>query len=57
MAGIKTENWKDVRIKEINNMGYLSDDSHPCFDEVMAIYESNAETYKEFIKEVKSLNN
>ena len=57
MAGIKTENWKDVRIKEINNMVYLSDDSHPCFDEVMAIYESNAETYGEFLKEFKNLNN
>ena len=48
MAVIKTENWKDVRIKEINNMGYLCDDSHPCFEEVQEIYGSKAETYEEF---------
>ena len=40
--------WKDIRIKEINAMGYMCDDSHPFFDEVQAIYESTAETYKEF---------
>lgn len=44
----KTQEWKDIRIKEINAMGYECDDSHPCFDEVMSIYESDAETYEEF---------
>ena len=41
-------NWKDIRIAEINSMGYLCDDSHPCFDEVQAIYGSDAESYAEF---------
>ena len=44
----KTQEWKDIRIKEINAMGYECDDSHPYFDEVMSIYESDAETYEEF---------
>ena len=34
-TGFKTQEWKDIRIKEINAMGYKCDDSHPCFDEVM----------------------
>ena len=46
----KTQEWKDIRIKEINAMGYECDDSHPCFDEVMAIYESDADSYEEFSK-------
>lgn len=29
-------------------MGYKCDDSHPFFDEVQAIYQSDAETYKDF---------
>tara|TARA_B100001769_G_C21935021_1_gene503798 strand:+ start:352 stop:507 length:156 start_codon:yes stop_codon:yes gene_type:complete len=41
-------NWKDIRIAEINAMGYLCDDSHPFFDEVQAIYESTAESYEQF---------
>ena len=41
-------NWKDIRIAEINSMGYLCDDSHPCFDEVQAIYGRDAESYAEF---------
>ena len=53
MAGFKTQEWKDVRIKEINNMGYLCDDSHPCFEEVQAIYDSKAESYEEFAKTFK----
>ena len=44
----KNNNWKDERIAEINAMGYVCDDSHPCFDEVQAIYGSNAKTYAEF---------
>jgi len=44
----KSNNWKDERIAEINAMGYVCDDSHPCFDEVQAIYDSNASTYAEF---------
>jgi hypothetical protein len=47
-TGFKTQEWKDIRLKEINAMGYKCDDSHPYFDEVMAIYESDAETYEEF---------
>lgn len=44
----KNINWKDARIAEINAMGYVCDDSHPCFDEVQAIYGSDAESYAEF---------
>ncbi len=51
----KTQEWKDIRIKEINAMGYECDDSHPCFDEVMAIYESDAETYEEFKQKQKEV--
>ena len=51
--GFKTQEWKDIRIKEINAMGFKCDDSHPCFDEVMSIYDSNAETYEEFLKDFK----
>ena len=47
----KTQEWKDIRIKEINAMGYTCDDSHPHFDEVMSIYESDADSYEEFAKE------
>ena len=51
----KIKEWKDIRIKEINAMGYKCDDSHPCFDEVMAIYESDAETYEEFKQKQKEV--
>ncbi len=44
----KNNNWKDERIAEINAMGYVCDDDHPCFDEVQAIYTSNAQSYAEF---------
>ena len=37
-TGFKTQEWKDIRLKEINDMGYKCDDSHPYFDEVRAIY-------------------
>lgn len=47
------QSWKDTRIKEINNMGYKCDDSHPCFEEVQAIYDSKAESYEEFAKTFK----
>ena len=48
--GFKTQEWKDIRIKEINAMGYKCDDSHPCFDEVQAIYSApeGLRSYKEF---------
>jgi len=46
------QSWKDTRIKEINNMGYKCDDSHPCFEEVQAIYKSDAKSYEEFEKEL-----
>ena len=49
----KTQEWKDIRIKEINAMGYICYDSHPHFDEVMSIYESNADSYEEFSKKFK----
>ena len=48
----KTQEWKDIRIKEINSMGLVCDDSHPCFDEVMSIYESDADSYEEFSKKL-----
>lgn len=46
----KNNNWKDARIAEINAMGYVCDDSHPCFDEVQAIYSApeGLRSYKEF---------
>ena len=44
-----------LRTREINAMGYTCDDSHPCFDEVMAIYESDAETYEEFKQKQKEV--
>ena len=53
MTNENKQSWKDIRIKEINAMGYKCDDSHPCFDEVMSIYDSNAETYEEFLKDFK----
>ena len=40
--------WKNARIKEINEMGYLCNDDHPCFEEVMEIYRTNAKTLAEF---------
>ena len=46
------QSWKDIRIKEINNLGYNCDDSHPCFEEVQAIYNSDAKSYEEFEKEL-----
>ena len=46
------QSWKDTRIKEINNMGYKCDDSHPYFEEVQAIYKSDAKSYEEFEKEL-----
>ena len=52
--GFKTQEWKDIRIKEINAMGLKCDDSHPCFDEVMEIYDSNATTYEEFLEDFNS---
>ena len=52
-TGFKTQEWKDIRLKEINDMGYKCDDSHPYFDEVMSIYESNADSYEEFSKKFK----
>ena len=47
------QSWKDTRIKEINDTGYKCDDSHPCFEEVQAIYDSKAESYEEFAKTFK----
>lgn len=41
--------WVDQRIAEINKMPYASNEDHPCFEEVMDIYESNAKSYKEFL--------
>ena len=51
----KIKECKDIRIKEINAMGYECDDSHPCFDEVMAMYETDAETYEEFKQKQKEV--
>jgi len=46
-------NWKEKRIAEINSMGYPTDDNHPCFEEVHAIYESKATSYKEFLNDFR----
>lgn len=50
MTNENKQSWKDIRIKEINDMGYKCDDSHPCFDEVQAIYSApeGLRSYKEF---------
>lgn len=47
-------NWKEKRIVEINAMGYPSDDCHPCFEEVQAIYNSKANSYEEFINDFRN---
>lgn len=49
--------WKDHRIREINNMGIVCDDCHPNFEEVQAIYKSDANTYKQFKEEFKNARN
>jgi len=46
-------NWKEKRIAEINSMGYPTDDNHPCFDEIHAIYDSKAASYKEFLNDFR----
>lgn len=53
---LKQYSWKQKRIAEINSMPFKSDDTHPHFDEVMAIYISEHETYEKFIKEYKNGN-
>lgn len=45
----RPQSWADKRIDEINKMPYASNEDHPCFEEVMDIYESNAKSYKEFL--------
>ena len=47
-------NWKEKRIEEINNMGYPANEDHPCFDEIQAIYDSNANSYEEFINDFRN---
>ena len=40
--------WKEDRIREINAMGLVCDDTHPYFEEVMEIYKSKAKSLAEF---------
>jgi hypothetical protein len=47
----KVLDWKDLRIKEINSMGYKADPDHPNYDEVQAIYKSEHTSYMEFARE------
>jgi len=46
-------NWKEKRIAEINSMGYPANEDHPCFEEVHAIYDSKATSYKEFLNDFR----
>ena len=38
-------------------MGIVCDDCHPNFEEVQAIYKSDANTYKQFKEEFKNARN
>lgn len=53
---LKQYAWKQKRIDEINEMPYKSDDTHPHFEEVMAIYVSDHDTYEEFLQEFNNEN-
>jgi len=48
--------WKDKRIEAINKLskkkGWSSSDTNPYFEEVHAIYESDAKNLFEFKKEI-----
>ena len=48
--------WKDKRIEAINKLskkkGWRSSDTNPYFEEVQAIYESDAKTLLDFKKEM-----
>ena len=48
--------WKDKRIAAINKLskkkGWSASDTNPYFDEINAIYESDAKTLSEFKKEM-----
>ena len=52
-----SKTWQDQRIEQINKMPYASNEDHPCFDEVMAIYESNEKSYKDFLLKNPQLKN
>ena len=45
-------NWKNIRIDEINKMGLGYTPCNPYFEEVYAIYDSKAETYEQFKKDL-----
>ena len=51
---MKDENWKNKRIKEIDNICKGNKDCHENFiDEAKDIYESKADSYDEFVIEQK----
>ena len=49
-----SRSWKDKRIEEINKMPYASNDEHPFFEEVMAIYKSKHRSYRSFKKDYET---
>jgi hypothetical protein len=48
---MENNNWKDKRIHKINASGATYSPNSKYFDEVYAIYESKAKTYKQFKRE------
>ncbi len=46
--------WKDKRINAINAKGATFSPNSPYFEEVYAIYDSKAKSYKQFKKEFNS---
>ena len=51
MNNIKPQTWQDKRINEINKISVSSSPNNIYFEEVYAIYESKAKSYKEFKKD------
>lgn len=43
--------WQDKRINAINTKGATFSPNSPYFEEIYAIYDSKAKSYKEFKKE------
>jgi hypothetical protein len=54
LKSFKRDNWKENRIQQINSMGYPANEDHPCFDEIQAIYDSEANSYEEFINDFRN---
>ena len=51
MSKVKPQTWQDKRINEINKISVSSCPNNIYFEEVYAIYESKAKSYKEFKKD------